>query len=94
MSIKPTSVHKNTLIYYIIIVVNFLHVSAIFCGHLQGGIFSKYILQKQPYQCKNMDKIICDKFTWLRSIHVLCVLHRHVVSADGHKMASERCGRL
>jgi hypothetical protein len=25
----------------------------------------------------NIDKIICAKFKWLRSVHVLCILCRH-----------------
>jgi hypothetical protein len=39
MSIKPTSVYANMLIYDIKIVVNLLHVSVTICGHLQGGDF-------------------------------------------------------
>jgi len=42
------------LIYYITIVVNLLHVSVTFCGHLQGNVFMKNILQRQPNQCKNI----------------------------------------
>jgi len=34
-------------IYYIMNFVNLLHVSVVFCGHLQGGVFSKDILQRQ-----------------------------------------------
>jgi len=37
MRIKPTSVYANTLVYDTKIVVNLLHVSVKFCGHLQGG---------------------------------------------------------
>jgi hypothetical protein len=47
-TIKPTSAYENIWIYYIKIVVNLLHVSVTFCSHLQGGAFSKNILQRQP----------------------------------------------
>jgi len=48
MTIKPTSTYENICIYYIKIVVNLLHVSVTFCGHLQIGAFSKDILQRHP----------------------------------------------
>jgi len=48
MTIKTTNAYENILIYCIKIVVNFLHVSVTFCSHLQGGAFSKDILQRQP----------------------------------------------
>jgi hypothetical protein len=48
MTIKPTSAYENISIYYIKIVVNLLHVSVTFCGHLQGGAFPKDMLQRQP----------------------------------------------
>jgi hypothetical protein len=47
MSMKPTRAYKDTRIYYIII-VNILHVTAIFCGLLQGCVFPNYMLQIQP----------------------------------------------
>jgi len=40
-----TSAYENILIYYIIILVNLLHVSVAFCAHLQGDVFTKDILQ-------------------------------------------------
>ena len=53
--IKPTNAYENILIYYIIITLNFLHVSVIFCSHLQGDVtFMKVILQRQPSQCTNI----------------------------------------
>jgi hypothetical protein len=39
MRIKPTISHEDTLIYYTTDVVNFLHVTDTYCGHLQGGVF-------------------------------------------------------
>jgi len=47
MRIKVESAYENIRIYYIIIVVNFVHVSATFCGNLQEGVFTKGILQRQ-----------------------------------------------
>jgi len=35
------------------IVVNLLHVSVTFHGHLPGSVFIKNILQRQPSQCTN-----------------------------------------
>ena len=37
MRLKPTNGYANIRIYYIIIVVNLLHVSATVCSHFQGG---------------------------------------------------------
>ena len=37
-----------------IIGVNLLHVSVTFCGHLQGGIFTKDTLKRQPKRCINI----------------------------------------
>ena len=45
MRIKPTSVYENMWIYYILIPVNLLHVLVTFCGHIQGGVLTKDILQ-------------------------------------------------
>jgi hypothetical protein len=47
MRIKPISAYVDTRIYHIIIFVHLPHVSVTFCGHLQGGVFSKAILQRQ-----------------------------------------------
>ena len=41
MRIKPTSSYENTWIYYILKVVNFLHISVTFCDHLQGGVLRR-----------------------------------------------------
>jgi len=30
--------------------MNLSHVPVAFCGHLQGGVFTNGILQRQPYQ--------------------------------------------
>jgi len=42
MRITPTSTYESLCIYYIIIVVNLLHVSVTCCDHLQGSVFKKY----------------------------------------------------
>ena len=34
-------------IYYILIILNFFRVSVTFCGHLHGGVLTKYLLQRQ-----------------------------------------------
>jgi len=47
MRIKLANVYENMRIYYILIVVNFLCVSATFCDHFQEGVFTKDILQRQ-----------------------------------------------
>ena len=47
LRIKPTSAHENMWIYYILIVVNLLHVSVTFCAHLQVGVFVKHILKRK-----------------------------------------------
>jgi len=48
MRIKPTSEYENIRIYYIIIVVNLIHVLVTFCGHLQTGVFlERYITRKE-----------------------------------------------
>jgi len=52
-----------------IIVVNLQHVSVIFFGHIQGGVFTNDVLQTQTnvkiknnkFQI-NTDKIVCSKF--------------------------------
>jgi len=41
MRIKPASVYENIRIYYIIIVLNLLHVSVTLYGHLQGGVLRR-----------------------------------------------------
>jgi len=41
MRIKLTSAYENIRICYNIIVVNILHVSVTFCGHLQTGVFRR-----------------------------------------------------
>jgi len=47
MTIKPTSAYEDMRIYYTIGVIILLHVSFIYCGHLQGFVFSsKDILQR------------------------------------------------
>jgi hypothetical protein len=51
MRIKPKRAYKNIRIYNIIIVLNFLHVSVTFCGHLQWRVCSKDILRRQPNEC-------------------------------------------
>jgi len=43
MQLKLTSAHENIQIYYIIIIVNLLHVSVTMCGHLQGNVFARDI---------------------------------------------------
>jgi len=48
MTINPTSAHENMWNYYTNITVNLLHISVTFCGHLQEGVFTKGILQRQP----------------------------------------------
>jgi hypothetical protein len=48
------SARENMWIYYLIIVVNLLHVSATFCGYLQGDVFMKGVLQRQPYKCTDI----------------------------------------
>jgi hypothetical protein len=43
---KTTSAYENVLICYVIIVVNLLHVSVTFCGHLQGVfVFEGYVTE-------------------------------------------------
>jgi len=42
------------LICYIVIVVNLLHVSVTYCGHLQGCVFTEGVLQRQPNQCTDI----------------------------------------
>jgi hypothetical protein len=54
MVVKPTRAFENILIYYILIIVNQLHVSFTFCGHLHGDVFTKFILQRQPCHCTNI----------------------------------------
>ena len=44
---KLANAYENMRMYYILIVVNFLYVSATFCGHLQEGVFTKDTLQRQ-----------------------------------------------
>ena len=61
MRAKPTSACANTLIYYIIIVVNFLRVSVTFCGLLQGSGFTKDILQRQPNLRRNTTRKMATK---------------------------------
>jgi hypothetical protein len=51
---KPTSAYENILIYYVIIIINLLHVSVTFRGHLQGGVFLKDRLEGQPSQCTSI----------------------------------------
>jgi len=41
MSTKPTSANENTRIYYILDIVNLLHVSVNFFYLLQGGVLRK-----------------------------------------------------
>jgi hypothetical protein len=53
MGIRPSSAYEGMRIYYIINVVKLLHVSATFCGHLQGGFFTTVMLQRQQNQCAN-----------------------------------------
>ena len=52
--IKPTSTYENVWFFYVIIVVNLLHASVTFCGLLQGGVFMKDMLQRQPNQCTDI----------------------------------------
>jgi len=52
MRIKLENAYENIRIYYIIIIVNFLHVSVTFCGCLQEGVISKDILKRQPNHVK------------------------------------------
>jgi hypothetical protein len=66
MRIKPTSAYENIRIYYTIIIVKLLHVSVTFCGNLQGGFYSKGILQRQKQ--KPNYKVICFKYV----IHNVC----------------------
>ena len=65
MRIKWTNVNENMWIYYIVIAVNLLHVSITSCGHLQGRVFMKNILQRQPNQ-----------FTYFH-MHLLIIFSQH-----------------
>jgi hypothetical protein len=38
---KTKSAYEDTLIYYMLNVVNLLHVSVTICGRLQGGVFRR-----------------------------------------------------
>jgi hypothetical protein len=51
-TIKPNA-YENIWIYSILI-VKLLHVSVTFCDHLQGSIFTKDILKKQPNKYKDI----------------------------------------
>jgi len=60
MGIKPTSAYENMRIYYILIIVNLLHVSATYCCHPQEGVFMKYVRVLQPMiQYKIQIKLLC-----------------------------------
>jgi hypothetical protein len=48
---KTNNTSENLWIYYIVIVVNFLHILVTFWGHLQG-VLSKDVLQRQQNQYK------------------------------------------
>ena len=41
MNIKPASANEYMRIYYTIDAVRLLHVSATYCGHLQGVVFRR-----------------------------------------------------
>ena len=45
LRIKLTSVYENMWIYYILILVNLLHILVTFCGHIEGGVLMKDTLQ-------------------------------------------------
>jgi hypothetical protein len=73
--IKRTSPYENTWIYYTLIVVNILHVSVTVCGHLQEGVFTKYILQtpkpmykdghkRWPKHVGGLQRCKCNKFAY------------------------------
>ena len=47
MRMTATSAYENIWIYYMIIVVNLVHVSVIICGYIQGGVFTNDMLQTQ-----------------------------------------------
>jgi hypothetical protein len=47
---KTKNTYENIWIYFTVIVVKFLYVSVTFWGHLQGGVLSKDVLQRQQNQ--------------------------------------------
>ena len=100
--IKINNVHydnkiKNCLWRYVNLlhyrVVSLLHVSATYCGHLQGGVFrSKYYKEHQnlsrfnvlwPKYIWGLRRLECNKFTYFQ-MH--CYLLAFVSSLQGHKL--------
>jgi len=65
MRMKPTIAYENMWIYYNVIAVNLLHVSVTSWNHLQGSVFMKDILQRQPNQ-----------FTYFH-MHLLIIFSQH-----------------
>jgi hypothetical protein len=53
LRINPRSAYEDMRIYYIIRVAKHLRVSTSFCGHLQGGVYTKTILHRQTNRCTN-----------------------------------------
>jgi len=47
MEIKPQTAYEDIRIYYTIDLISLLHVSATYCGHLQGGVFRKRYATKE-----------------------------------------------
>ena len=76
MRIKPTNVHENMWIYYILINVNLLHVLVTFCGNLQGGVFMKDTLQ-----CSLQTKHHCS--TWMVIWHT-----QHITKSYSRKFST------